>query len=75
MAKKTAAEKQKTSATDGPLPPKQRDKVIKKLRKLAIPPSHPSSFTGPALTLGYEAPMPKKSRVAKSVSKTYRKKK
>jgi hypothetical protein len=49
--------------------------VIKKLRKLAIPPSHPSSFTGPALTLGYEAPMPKKSRVAKSVSKTYRKKK
>jgi hypothetical protein len=59
-AKKAAPRKKKTSTADLPLPPKQRAKVLRKLRKMSIPPSHPSSITGPALTLGYDAPLPRK---------------
>jgi hypothetical protein len=73
-AKKAATKKKKTSATDGPLPPKQREKVLRQFRKLAIPPSHPSNVTGPALPLGYEEPLPKKSKARKSASRRAKKK-
>jgi hypothetical protein len=76
-AKKTAAKKKKRSSltsSEGPLPPKQRAKVLKKLRKMSIPPSHPSSITGPALQLGYEAPLPKKVKAKKKASKHAKKK-
>jgi hypothetical protein len=63
--KKTPASTKKTFATEGPLPPKQRKKALSKLRKLSIRPSHPSSMTGPAMELGYDAPLPKKTRSRK----------
>jgi hypothetical protein len=65
LAKKGTATSKKISVTDGPLPPKQRDKVLRKFQKLAIAPTHASSKIGPALTLGYDAPLPKKTKRAK----------
>jgi hypothetical protein len=73
-AKKAPAKRKKTFATEGPLPPKEREKVLRKLRQLSIRPSHPSSITGPALALDYNAPLPKKSKAKKSAPKRAKKK-
>jgi hypothetical protein len=72
--KKASAKSQKTFATEGPLPPKEREKVLRKLRQLSIRPSHPSSITGPALALDYNAPLPKKSKAKKTAPKRAKKK-
>jgi hypothetical protein len=72
--KKTSASTKKTFATEGPLPPKQRKKALSKLRKLSIRPSHPSSITGPAMELGYDAPLPGKTRPKKRSVKSAKRK-
>jgi hypothetical protein len=71
--KKSSSSAKKTFATEGPLPPNKRKKALSKLRKLSIRPSHPSSMTGPAMELGYDAPLPKKTKPRKR-AKSARKK-
>jgi hypothetical protein len=65
-AKKTATKRRKAASADIALSPAQRTKVLKKLKKLSIPPSHPSDITGPALELDYEAPLPGTKKSSRS---------
>jgi hypothetical protein len=75
-AKKSAKKRKKITSADVQLSPKERAKVLKKLKKLSLPPSHPSSITGPALTLGYDAPLPsEKVKTRKKATRPAKKKK
>jgi hypothetical protein len=73
-ARKVTTDTKKVFVTDGPLPAKQRDKALRKLRKLSVRPSHPGTNTGPAMLLGYGAPMPKTSKTKKSGPRARKKK-
>jgi hypothetical protein len=73
-AKKTAARAGKSFASEGPLPPKQRAKALRKLRKIAIRPMHPSEATGPSMALDSDAPMPKQGKPKKRAAKRAKKK-
>lgn len=73
-AKKSAVTKKKISSTDVMLAPRQRAKVLKKLNRMSLPPSHPSEITGPALELGYEVPLPKPVKSKRTATKKIAKK-
>ena len=74
-SKKTAAKPKKVFVTEGPLPPEQALKVMEKLHKMSIPPSHPSDeVTGPAIALNYDAPLPKPTKTKRKPAKTAKKK-
>jgi hypothetical protein len=68
-ARKTAARKEIISGTDPILSPRKRALVLKKLKKIFVPPTHPSSATGPALALDYDAPLQKPKAKKKATKK------
>ena len=74
-SKKAATKPKKVFVTEGPLPPRQALKVMKKLHKMSLPPSHPTdAITGPAITLNYDAPLPKPTKAKRKPAKAAKKK-
>jgi hypothetical protein len=74
-SKKAVKKSNKVFVTEGPLPPKQALKVMKKLHQMSLPPSHPTdAITGPAITLNYDAPIPKPTKTKRKPAKAAKKK-